>query len=154
LKRTGSFYVGVCFAVLGLIGVLMSLTFHYWEAMSLPLCLSIIILIAAIFEIRKELRSKSGFSDIKLGVSATKDKTKTDIRSVYLLLGWILAFVAVSWVFGFLIAIPVFSFSYLKWRKRSWLVSLAFALIALTTIYLVLEVGLKSELYRGWLFNG
>jgi hypothetical protein len=154
LKRTGSFYLAIFFALLGLAGVLLSLTFHYWEALLLPLLLSSIILIVAIYEIIKELRRKPVSPDSKSSSPDARQKTPTALRPVYWLVGWILAFVAMSWIFGFLISIPLFACSYLKWRRRSWLVSIAFAVIALAVIYVVFEVALKTEVNRGLLFEG
>jgi hypothetical protein len=154
LKMKGSFYLAVFFALLGLIGVLLSLTFHYLEAMTLPLALSVVILIVSIIEIIKELRHGSTPVDGLIKPALKMNEGKTSTRSVFWLVGWMIAFAVICWVFGFLIAIPAFGFSYLMWRRRSWLVSAAFALIALAIIYLGFEVALKAELYRGWFFGG
>jgi hypothetical protein len=152
LKRKGSFYLAVFFALLGLFGVLQSLTFHYWEAMALPMILSSIILIVSIVEIIKELRNRPVLFSRKASALSRAGEEKTDIRSVYWLWGWMIVFAFITYVFGFLIAIPVFAFSYLKWQRRSWLVSTSFAVISLAIIYSLFEVGLKTELFRGWLF--
>jgi hypothetical protein len=152
LKRKGSFYLAVFFALLGLFGVLQSLNFHYREAMALPTILSSIILIISIIEIIKELRNKPVLSDSEAIAISRAGEEKTKTRPVYWLSGWMMVFVFISWFFGFLIAIPLFACSYLKWRRRSWLISISFAVISLAIIYSVFEVGLKTELYRGWLF--
>ena len=153
MKRKGSFYLAIFFGLLGLFGIVQSLTFRYWEAMTLPLTLSSLIFVTAIIEVAKELRNKPT-RPVKIEAISVPHKEETDIGSVYRLLGWVVSFIACIWIFGFLIAIPLFAFSYLKWRNRSWLVSVTFAVSSIAIIFLAFEVALKTELYRGLIFGG
>lgn len=69
-------------------------------------------------------------------------------------LGWF-AFLLVSlWVLGFLIATPIFLFIFLRWWARErWLLSINISVIFTLLMYVVVEVGFRIILYRGWLFS-
>lgn len=151
--KKGSFYMALFFAILGLSGIIQSLTFRYWEAMILPAALSCMIFIAAIVEIVKELVNKPALGKDETKTYFTRDSVRAEARSAFWLIGWISAFMIAIWFFGFLIAVPLYSSSYLKWRKRNWLVAVMFALSADTIIYFVFEVVLRTELYRGLIFG-
>ena len=56
MKIKGSLFVAVFFLLLGLFGIIQSLTFRYWESMVLPLAISSLIFILAAVEVGKELR--------------------------------------------------------------------------------------------------
>jgi len=55
------------------------------------------------------------------------------------------------YLLGFLIAIPLFILSYMKWLGTGWRVAITFTLIIPAIIYSAFEVGLHIDLYRGLL---
>jgi len=145
MKLKGSFWVAVFFLALGIFGVSQSLTFGYWESMVLPLGISIVISVLAAVEVAREL--------LKRREAAEKSQPKIESRRLFLVLGWAAGFCLATYLFGFYIAIPTFAFAYLKWRKRSWLVALIFAVALLAFSYLVFAIGLKVPLYKGLVFG-
>ena len=68
--------------------------------------------------------------------------------------GWFVAFAAMIWLIGFLVATPLFLILYLRlWAKESWTLVLMLAGISTLCIYLIMEVFFSIILYRGWLFS-
>ena len=68
--------------------------------------------------------------------------------------GWVVAFAAMIWLIGFLVATPLFLILYLRlWAKESWALVLTLAAITTLFIYLIMEVFFSIILYRGWLFS-
>ncbi len=154
MKLKGSFWVALLFLALGLFGTIQSLTFGYWESMVLPLGISIIISILAAVEVARELKRRGDKGE----AAAEKKqeggiKEKFDARRLGVVFGWAAGFCLAIYLLGFYISIPVFAFAYLKWRKRSWLVAVVFAIALLAFSYLVFAIGLKVPLYKGLIFG-
>jgi hypothetical protein len=65
---------------------------------------------------------------------------------------WFIAFAALIWLIGFLIATPLFLILYLRlWAKEKWRLTLSLAVITTLCIYLIVEWAFKIILYRGWI---
>lgn len=62
---------------------------------------------------------------------------------------WFLGFCLAIYLLGHLIAIPLFSLSYVKWRGKSWVIAIAAAACITVFIYILFPVAFKSELYPG-----
>lgn len=63
-----------------------------------------------------------------------------DRRRLLATLGWLGALVVGLWLFGFVVAPPLFVFACLKWfAKESWLLSLALAAITWVFIYVIAD---------------
>jgi len=83
--------------------------------------------------IRKLRRARKDGSTIQ-PQSDKKDENTIKLGNFVLILGWTTAFVLGIYLFGFRIAVPAFSLSYLKWRKRRWMVAIIYAVVALGII--------------------
>lgn len=149
----GSFYFAVFFLLLGLFGIIQSLTFEYWESILLPLAMSSIIFVMAIMEISRELRGRKTVQTGMEEKAQAATKTSVETRRFGTGVGWLVGFSLATYLFGFLIAIPLFGVSYLKWRGRSWLVAAIFAIATLAIIYGTFEFGFRAQLYRGLIFG-
>jgi len=69
-------------------------------------------------------------------------------------LAWFVLLLVVLWAFGFLIGVPFFFVTFLRWwAKERWLRVLSIAGIFTVLMYLVVEVGFRIILYRGWVFE-
>lgn len=66
---------------------------------------------------------------------------------------WILGFACLIFLFGFMVAIPVFTFVYMFSKRESWIVSLSCAVGLGVSIYLAFVVVAKSSLYEGLVFR-
>ena len=136
-----------------------SLTFGHREAMLTPLLLSTIIIILGVIELVRELRSK----DEKPRPVEDEDMPPTVVASVKaggearrfsMALGWIGGFALGIYVLGFFLTTLLFAFSYLKVRGRSWLSSAVFAVSFTLVLYVIFDLGFRSQLYRGLVFKG
>ena len=154
MRIKGSLIAAIFFLLLGLYGLIQSLTFGYWESVALPAAVSGVIVLMATIELGKELYSlrKSGTlsADLKLLVIAANT---TELRRFGLITAWVAAFMLGIYLFGFRIAIPLYAFSYLKWRGRRWATAILFALVMLAFTYGVFELGLKAPLFQGIVFG-
>ena len=153
MKLKGSFWVAVFFLALGIFGIIQSLTFRYWESMILPLAISIIIFILAAVEVARELRRRGEGEAATEKKPGSGIKDKFDARRLGVVFGWAASFCLAIYLVGFYISIPVFAFAYLKWRRRSWLVAVIFAVALLAFSYAVFAIGLKVPLYKGLIFG-
>jgi hypothetical protein len=153
IGRGPYFLIGVMlFALLFFIGALI-----YWNAKmsSVPLMASGIILLLGAIQLRKELRVPR---------KAHPDSKKTDESNVTeggekwqysIVFVWWVSFVLITYLFGFVVAIPLLALSFVRFRgHRGWLKSIAVAAMAETSIYVIFVVIMKIELYRGILLGG
>jgi peptidoglycan/LPS O-acetylase OafA/YrhL len=153
MKLKGSFWVALFFLALGIFGITQSLTFGYWESIVLPLGISIVIFILAAVEVARELRRRGEGEATTEKKPESEIKDKFEARRLGLIFGWAVGFCLAIYLAGFYISIPVFAFSYLKWRRRSWLVAVIFAVALLAFSYAVFSIGLKVPLYKGLIFG-
>jgi hypothetical protein len=151
VRLKGSFWLAVFFLALGLFGISQALTFGYWESVTLPLAISIIISVLAAVEVARELKR---LREVAAAEATAEDSgAKAENRRLGLILGWSAGFCLATYLLGFYIAIPVFAFAYLKWRRRSWLAAVIFAIALLAFSYAVFAIGLKAPLYKGLVFG-
>ena len=66
---------------------------------------------------------------------------------------WILGFVLLIFLFGFLIAIPVFTLFFMRYHKESWILSLSCAVGLCVSVYFAFVVIAKATLYEGLIFR-
>ncbi len=70
------------------------------------------------------------------------------------MIGWFVAFTAMIWLTGFIIATPLFLLLFLRfWAKERWLLTLLISGFSTLFMYLIVEAGFRIILYRGWLFS-
>ena len=146
--------MAVFFLLLGLYGIIQSLTFRYWESIVLPLAMSSLIFVMAVVEVGRELRRQDKRETAIEGKPQTETKTRVEIRRFSLVFSWAAAFMLGTYLLGFRIAVPIFAFSYLKWRGRGWITATVFAVVMLAFIYGAFELGLKAPLFKGLIFGG
>lgn len=150
IKPKAYFLIGIM--AMMIVAIVLSIGFHYWEAKVLPLSISSFILLLAALELRAELRAedKGSGSDAE---SYKGDEAEIESHRFYSGMGWILGFCIGTYLLGFLIAIPLFTLSYLKVQGRSLVASLSVAAILFVFIYLSFELGLAAQLFPGVIFD-
>jgi hypothetical protein len=154
MKIKSSALVSGFLMLIGLFGIITSAGFRYWESMTLPLITSSLVFVLAGVQLIRDLCNHSEIeankkSEINKGDSRNKDEIK---RGVFIF-GSSIAFVMTTYFMGFYVAVPFFSFAYLKQNSRTWLTSTLFAVIFLVFIYLVFDLLLKTPLYKGLIFQ-
>jgi hypothetical protein len=143
----------VFFLILGLYGLIQSLVFGPWEAVALPAAVSGVIVLMASVEVVKEVRTREpAAAEPKDPLERAKTR-ETRLRLV-LIIAWTAALMLGIYLFGFRIAIPIFAFSYLKWRGWGWIASGLFAGAMIGFTYGAFDIGLKAPLFEGIVFGG
>jgi hypothetical protein len=144
MKPSSYFLILILLTMALMIGI--SLTFRYFESALLPVLVGSLVFVLAAVELWREVSAKDQSPKGKgegEGVGAGFGS----------MLSWLFGFGAAIYLAGFLIALPLFFFLYLKWRKRSWGTAIAFAAITTLLIYLVFEMGFRTELWKGLIFG-
>jgi hypothetical protein len=146
--KLGSFFL-IFILLLSIFAAGISIGFGYLDALLAPLLISIMIFILAAIELRRELLSEEKRpQDI-----AERWKGRTELHRFGMALGWMGGFALGIYILGFFLSIPVFAFTYVKLRGRGWLQACVFAVCLTLILYLIFEMGLRSQLYRGLLFG-
>jgi hypothetical protein len=141
----------VCIAIALVFGI-TSLTYQYFVAKIVPLITcGLVILLAGIgilTEVRKQKRA--GEPEPK---KVTSDEEARETWPRYARTGiWLVGLFIAIFIFGFLIAIPVFLFAYLMIYKTRWYVALSITVITSGILYAVFVVLLKVSVYKGLIF--
>ena len=154
MRIKGSLVTAFFFLLLGLYGLIQSLTFGYWESMALPAGVSGVIAVMAAVEVSKELygqrkqRAAGGVRSVPL-----KHIDRQGARRLVLIICWTAALMLGVYLFGFHISVPLFAFLYLKWKRKRWLTAIILALVMLGIVYGAFEYGLKAQLFQGIVFG-
>jgi hypothetical protein len=93
---------------------------------------------------------------IHVEVIEEKKEKKTDREEAVALLkaaGWVMLYVLMVYLFGFLITIPVFTIIFMRYSDDGWVVTLSTAFGLWLTIYLVFVVIAKISLYDALVFR-
>lgn len=146
MRKGLSIYSLIALILLMLAVIGTSAVSPYIEVKLLPIIIaSIVILLAAIQLFREAAR--------KVTIQATGENESLDSRRSMYESIWILGFLAVIYIAGFLIAIPVFILSYLKVHGRPWRRSIALAVLVTGLIYLVFVMFLGTHIYQGLILD-
>ncbi len=68
-------------------------------------------------------------------------------------IGWVLGAALGVYLFGFLVAIALFVFAYLKQRGRGWTAAVITAAVTTVLIFGIFQYALEFELYEGLIYN-
>ncbi|MFC2067867.1 tripartite tricarboxylate transporter TctB family protein [Chloroflexota bacterium] len=153
MKKRENVYVYLGVTIIALVIICLAMRMETLSSRLLPLVIGCLILVFAITGIGRELlsRGQSGSSMVP-DESDSKNDTKESWRSYSFVCAWIVGFIIVIYLLGFLIAIPIFLLLYLKTHGARWRVAISIAGITTGTIYSVFIVALNVHLYKGFLF--
>jgi hypothetical protein len=147
-----------------------SLTYNP-KARLIPLLVAAICLVLAIGVFIGEIRKKdkkSGLSGddalldgimkkVDVAAEAGEEKKKVSAeekkRRFFDAVLWILGFVLMIYLVGFLIAIPLFTFLFMRAKKESWTLSISCSLGLLAGVYLAFVKLSQSTIYEGIIFR-
>ena len=155
--KSGSIFL--MFVLLLMVFVIwQSIGFGHKEATLTPLILSFIVLILGLIQLVKELRSEKRIEEITDDeeVSLTvvnRVGKRSEISRFAIALGWIGGFALAIYLIGFFPAVLLFGLFYLRFRGHSWPSCILFAVCFTGFLYLVFDVGFKSQLYKGVLLK-
>jgi hypothetical protein len=150
LKPSSYFLIGLL--IVALFAFVNSLMFPRLKMQLVPLIMSGIIIVLAGFELFREIRRKPEVQQAKETKASEEDlefNTKGQLKDYIIIFCWLIGFLAGVYAIGFVAAIAIFIFAYLKWYGHAWLKSIGLAAAATIIIYLVFVILLKLELFRG-----
>ena len=139
----------ILLAILFILGAVIIITanFAHWESALFPVIISSITFVLTAIELGRELRGR----ELKAAPEGD-DAVANPFAAFGQILGWILGFALAIYLFGFSIAIPVFLIAYLKSRQRSWTITLGLTIITTLFVWIVFELLLKADLWKGLVF--
>jgi hypothetical protein len=167
MKLKGKHYFDI-FWILFFAGIMITSFGYRYKARLIPLVVTLPCLAFAIYRFFYDLKGKEeegvtgedlllkGIKERVEGMSeghTQKEKKKISAeekkRRFYDIALWVLGFLAMIYVLGFLIAIPLFTLSYMRLHKESWKLAGICAAGILVGVYLAFVVGTQSYLYEG-----
>jgi len=137
--------IGLCLGFGGL-----ALQMEHWKARLLPLLVGGFVLVLALSALIKE---NFGAASRHQSSSGESPSVRDADLSRYLASGaWLLGFFIAVYCLGFLVGISLYCLSYAKAYGAKWVAALALAVFTPLAVYMVFNVALRVELYRGLLF--
>lgn len=131
--------------------IVASLSLEYFSSRLLPMVIAGLVLVFAAIGVVKESRQ----GNEKAGTASAKGpgsgEALPDWRGYLPMSGWILGFFLSIYLFGFVAAIVIFVYSYLKVHGMRPRTSIVYALATAAITYALFGVALKIHLYRGLL---
>jgi len=148
-------YFLIIIILIAVVAVSYGVTLPTMKAKLVPIITAGLTIILAGIELIRELRA--GYK-AKSAAEAEAGKyaggTKSELFGYIKGWGWMALLAVGIYLFGFLIAIPIFVFTYLKLNKRGWLMSICITVVMELFIYGVFARLLQVDLYPGLIFGG
>lgn len=150
MKMTGAAYMLMIFMALMVALVAYSLGMAHYKSKLLPVVLGSAVFLMSGLELwRTMTRRKPARS-----AEEAEESEKKSSWSGYLSNGaWLTGFILVTYLLGFLVAMPLFLISYTRWLGTRWLTAIVIAAATSGVMYGVFEAAMQIELYRGVLFD-
>jgi hypothetical protein len=128
--------------------VVIAATGYNRKARQMPLVVGVPGLVLSAGEVARQVFRKRE-PRLKETAARGSDEYKKTLRAI----GWMVLLVALIWILGFTIGLPLFSMLFMKARKESWVTSVIITLIGVSVIYFLFGMGLEMSLYKGLLFQ-
>jgi hypothetical protein len=140
------------FALLFFVG---ALAYSNAKMSSVPLMASGIILLLGAIQLREEFRLPGKARHDTQMIDESNLSEEGERWQYPIVFVWWVSFVLVTYLFGFLVAIPLLPLSFVRFRgHRGWLKSIAVAATAEASIYVIFVAIMQIDLYRGILLGG
>ncbi len=151
-KMSASSYSLIVIMAIALVVIVLSLGMPFSSRL-LPLVSGIAIFLLSAIKLRQEFSSRDRTGEAVAEDEVEKrEASKATRRGSLLAFTWLIGFVLALYLLGFLVAIPLFIFSYMKSHGTRWRTSIIFTIVILAVVYFGFERGLDITLYRGLLF--
>ena len=144
--------MGVMVLMLIIIG--NALTMQYFSSKMLPLIISGAIFILAAIQLSRGFLARG---EPKVTVEDKEitggGERKETWYGYSLVSAYVVGFFLVIYLLHFIVAIPLFTLVYMKTHDTSWRVAITSTIVITALIYVIFELALDLELYRGLLFR-
>lgn len=120
----------------------------------LPVICSSCVLVLGGIQLAREILA-DGRPEIIVGGEEVEgvQQDKADVRKYLVTGAWIVGIVIAIYLLGFLIAIPLFVLSYIKWAGKRWRTAVIFSASTAAIIYYGFSILLRIRLYEGLLLS-
>ncbi|HOQ98030.1 MAG TPA: tripartite tricarboxylate transporter TctB family protein [Anaerolineae bacterium] len=162
MKRriTGDAYLLMGIMLLALFFGYYSLTYATLKSTLVPGVVSGLVFVLAAVQLAKELsQSRKEQPAQKQEVTAEASSGDEEAESPLEIVGewwqnglvfaWLVGYVLLIYLFGFVISTTIFVLAYLRLNRRSWVVSTITAVMAAAFMYIVFVYTLRSDLFPG-----
>jgi Ca2+/Na+ antiporter len=149
----GSTWFLIFLMLVGLVFFVYALTLRPLQASLLGLITGPLLVVLGLLQLRKELqearqkKAETQESQEELPAAASAQSVA---KRFGWLVAWLVGLIAMIYLFGFLIAIPVFLIVFLKLHSTGWIKTLLVTAITGGIIYGLFEAFLERELWRGY----
>lgn len=141
-KVKASSYIVMGIMAIALVVVVSSIRMEHWKSKLLPLIISSIMLILGAIELRTGIFKPVESKDENI-------ESRRILRGYLVTGGWVVGFLIGVYLLGFLIAIPLFTLSYMKLHGSTWLGAFLLSIVLLGFMYVISEPLAHIKLYRG-----
>jgi hypothetical protein len=149
IRASSCFLIVIMAMMLATIGY--ALRMDYFKSKLLPIVVSSIVFILAAVALKQEGLTAKEQKINGIGLSASQEPKER--RHAYLFTGiWVISFTLAIYLVGFLIAIPLFIFAYMRSHGIDWFTAIIFAILTPAFIYGIFEFAVGITLYPGLLF--
>ena len=121
----------------------------------LPVICSSCVLVLGGIQLVREIRADGRRPEMSVGAEEMEGvrEGKVDVRKYLVTGAWIVGLVIAIYLLGFLVAIPVFVLSYIKWAGKRWRTAVIFGASTAAIIYYGFVILLRIRLYEGLLLS-
>ena len=102
-----------------------------------------------LWEIAKGIKASWG----RVSLNARKDAGFMQLRPYLTGIAWLLGIIPLIYLLGFVIAIPLYLFSYLKLNGEKWLICIILTSLVEAFFWLIFVMALEFPFYEGLLFE-
>ncbi len=144
MKLKGHAYFLFAILALSTLLVVLALTMPFFSSKFLPVLIGGLVMILAVVELVKELRSVKASDNGARGGAAG-----TSFHGFLLAALWFGGYLAGVFLIGFVIATALFILLFLKIAGARWLPSIAYSVLTTGAIWLIFQYLMKATLYQG-----
>lgn len=145
--KSGSYFL-IFLIILAVVFLGYSLSYPLLQDKVLGVLASSVMIGAGILQLSIEIKRAKKMSETE-EQPERKGETASFLRRFGVLVLWTGGFAVASYLLGFLISVPLFLVSYLKWQRTSWWVTIIIAVVTTAAIYGFFEVLLVRPLWKG-----
>jgi len=140
MKPATAFTIGLLALM---VGAIFFLSTYPFQASLFPYLICLPVTVLLIIQVVREFREKSSSQ------ATSASEARVRLRQLMVEGGWLLAFLPLLYLVGFLVTVPAYTFLYLKLHNRSWSLAISLSLVLGAAIYTFFVIGLKMPLYEG-----
>ncbi len=163
MRQRGDFYFFLVLILIAVLTIGAAVMMERLEARLLPILFGGAILLLATIGLVREIKagnrpgapvSKNEAGEtVSQGDTDQLEEIKESWPKLLLHAAWIVGFLLSIYVLGFIISIPLFVISYMRYMGTRWLTGIISAVAATAVAYFGFEVGLEVELHPGLLLT-